>query len=333
MILFSFRSFSLKLSRCAARYAMATALAIAAMPSHALKILLTNDDGCNAPGINILADALEAAGHTIEIYAPASDQSGQGSRLVVPNSTCSAINFTASRVDSGKVTTGKPNRQCVATSIRDCTAPFPPPFTGNNQIISASPVESTQVGLQLMTGAQTPDLVISGINRGENVGATINHSGTVNAAVAAVRQGIPGIAVSLGIPAPDNRYADAAQVIVRIVDRLQKEANGKPLLPAQTGLNINYPGGGAPKGILFTKVGTFSTAVVSPRLQKDGSLAFSAAIDMKSHGTPVDEIEEEGIALREGYISISPLDGDWGAASGNDIKKQLTAIPIAPQPQ
>lgn len=317
-----------RLSSSFFRCVLTAALAVAAMPSHALKILLANDDGCNAPGINVLADALQAAGHTIEIYAPSSDQSGQGSRLVVPNGSCQAIKFAATRVDLEKVTTSKPNRHCVTTAIANCAAPFPPPFTANNQTVSASPVESVLVGLQLMTGAQAPDLVISGINRGENVGAVINNSGTVNAAVAALRNGVPAIAVSLGVPAPDIRYGEVAQVIVRIVDRLQKEAHGGPLLPPQTGLNINYPGSGAPKGIVFTKVGTFSTAVISPHLQADGSLTFGAAIDMKPHGTPLAEIEEEGIALREGYISISALDGDWGATStqSSDIKARLNNI-------
>lgn len=311
-----------------ARCILATALTVAAMPSHALKILLSNDDGCNAPGINILADALQAAGHTVEIYAPASDQSGQGSRLAVPNNGCRAINFNTTRVDLEKVTTSKPNRHCVTTSIANCTAPFPPPFTASTQTVSASPVESTLVGLQILNGAQAPDLVISGINRGENVGAVINNSGTVNAAVAAIRNGVPGIAVSLGVPAQDNRYADVAKVIVRIVERLQKDANGGPLLPPQTGLNINYPGSGTPKGILFTNVGTFSTALLSPRLQADGSISFGAVIDMKPHGTPVEEIKDEGIALREGYISISTLDGDWNAASaqGDAIKTRLNGV-------
>ncbi|MFT3931592.1 MAG: 5'/3'-nucleotidase SurE [Spongiibacteraceae bacterium] len=313
--------------RCLFAALVTATLATVATPSHALKIMLVNDDGCNAPGINTLADALERAGHSVEIYAPASDQSGQGSRMAVPSATCHGISFNTSRVDLNKVTTSKPSRHCIATTIANCSAPFPPPFTANNQVVSASPFESTLVGLQVLNGAQTPDLVISGINRGENVGAVINNSGTVNAAVAAFRNGVPGIAVSLGVPAPDARYAEVAQLVVRIVDRLQKNANGGPLLPAQTGLNINYPGIGTPKGILFTKVGTFSTATISPHLQKDGTLTFSAVVDMKPHGTPVAEIEEEGVALREGYVSISTLDGDWGAAQ-SDVKEQLATIAV-----
>lgn len=308
--------------------AVSAALLTFASPSHALKILLANDDGCSFIGINVLADALQAAGHSIEIYAPASDQSGQGSRIAVPNAGCHAINFGVSRTDLNNATTSAANRHCVTASIAKCSAPFPPPFTAGEQTVSASPYESTLTGLQMMKGERSPDLVITGINRGENVGATITVSGTVNAAVAAIHNNIPAIAVSLGIPAPDDRYAATAQFVVRVVERLQKQAQGAALLPPRTGLNINYPGSGTPKGVLFTQVGVFSTAVAGPYLQADGSLKFGATVDMKPHGTPVSEITEEGIALREGYISVSVLDGNLGSepAQSDDIKVRLKGV-------
>ena len=306
---------------------LSTALLAFAMPSHALKILLVNDDGCNAPGINVLADALQAAGHSIEIIAPASDQSGQGSRLVAPNATCHTVNFNVSRTDLSNTTTTAANRRCVTTSIANCSAPFPPPFTADGQTVSASPFESALTGLQLLTREQAPDLVISGINRGENVGVTTVNSGTVNAALAAMQSGVPAIAVSLGVPAPDDRYAAAALFVVRVVDRLQKEAHGAALLPPKTGLNINYPSA-TPKGVLLTRVGFFSTFVVGPRVQTDGSLKFGATVDLKPHGTPVGEITEEGVALREGYVSVSVLDGDLGMpqAQSDKIKARLKNI-------
>lgn len=309
-------------------FSLSAALLAFAMPSQALKILLVNDDGCNAPGINVLADALQAAGHSIEIIAPASDQSGQGSRVSVPSAGCRAINFGIGRTDLSNTTTTAANRRCVTASIANCSAPFPPPFTASEQTVSASPFESTLAGLQIMAGEKRPDLVISGINRGENVGATTANSGTVNAAIAAIQSSVPAIAVSLGIPAPDNRYAAVAQFVVRVVDRLQKEAHGNALLPPQTGLNINYPGSGTPKGVLLTKVGTFSTAFIGPRVQADGSLIFGATVDMKAHGIAAQDITEEGIALREGYISISVLDGNLGAeqAQSEETKARLKSI-------
>jgi 5'-nucleotidase len=304
------------------------ALAAAASPSHALKIMLVNDDGCNAPGINVLADALEAQGHTVGMYAPASDQSGQGSRQAVISGTCLTINFGIGQTDLSNVTTSAANRLCVTATTAGCKAPFPPPFTADAQTVSASPFESTLVGLQKMTGSDVPDLVISGINRGENVGAVTNNSGTVGAAVAAIRNGIPAIAVSLGVPYPDDRYAAAAQVVVHVIERLQQEANGGPLLPAQTGLNINYPGSGTPKGILYTNVGSFSTIGIGPRVQSDGSVKIGFTIDNTPQGTPVEQISDEGIALREGYISISTIDGDWNAvrAKREDAKLRLNGI-------
>lgn len=312
--------------------ALSAALLAFAMPSHALKILLVNDDGCNAPGINVLADALQAAGHSIEIIAPASDQSGQGSRLTVTSAGCRIVTFGITRTDLSNTTTTAANRRCVTASIDNCSAPFPPPFTANGQTVSASPFESALAGLQLMKGEHAPDLVISGINRGENLGSTTANSGTVNAAIAAMQSGVPAIAVSLGIPAPDNRYAAVAEFVVRVVDRLQKEAHGAALLPAQTGLNINYPGSGTPKGVLFTRVGTFSTAVIGPQLQADGSLTFGAIVDMKPQGIAAKDISEEGIALREGYISVSVLDGNLGAEQAQSDKVKVRLKPKTLEP-
>jgi 5'-nucleotidase len=300
------------------------ALAAAASPSHALKILLVNDDGCTAPGINVLADTLEAKGHTVAIYAPASDQSGQGSRMTVISRTCVTINFNIGQTDLSNVTTSAANRLCVTATAAGCAAPFPPPFTADAQTVSASPFESTLVGLQKFV----PDLVVSGINPGENVGAVTNNSGTVSAAVAAIRNGVPAIAVSLGFPYPPDRFAAAAQVVVHVIERLQQEAKGGPLLPAQTGLNINYPGQVAQKGILYTNIGTFSTIAIGPGVQTDGRVKIDYKIDNTPQGTPVGQISDEGIALREGYISISTIDGDWNAvrAQREDVKLRLNGI-------
>ncbi len=307
---------------------IAAVLAAVATPSHALNILLVNDDGCTAPGINMLADTLEAQGHKVQMYAPASDQSGQGSRATVISSGCLSINFGIGQTDLSNATTSAPNRLCVTAASAGCKAPFPPPIIADGQPVSASPFDCTLVGLQKMTGNDRPDLVISGINRGENVGVVANNSGTVSAAVAAIRNGVPAIAVSLGYPNPTSLYAPAAQVVVHVIERLQQEAKGGPLLPPQTGLNINYPGTGSPKGILFTNIGTFSTISIGPRAQPDGSVKIEFKIDNAPQGTPVSQITEEGVALREGYVSVSTIDGDWNGlrAQREDVKLRLNGI-------
>lgn len=307
---------------------MAAALAAIASPTYALKILLVNDDGCTAPGINVLADVLEAKGHTVRMYAPASDQSGQGSRVQVVSGSCLTINYGIGQTDLGNATTSAPNRLCVTAASSGCNAPFPPPIVADGQPVSASPFDCTLVGLQKMTGSDKPDLVVSGINRGENVGVTANNSATVSAAVAAIRNGVPAIAISLGFPNPTSLYEPAAQVVAKVIERLQQEAKGGPLLPPQTGLNINYPGAGSPKGILYTNVGTFSTITIGPRVQPDGSVKVDFKIDNTAQGTPVSQITDEGIALREGYIPISTIDGDWNGvrAQREDVKLRLNGI-------
>ena len=299
-----------------------------AAPSHALKIMLVNDDGCTAPGINALADALQAAGHPIEMYAPASDQSGQGSRLTLVNGGCQKLNFQVGQLDINYTKTSAANRRCIAAATTGCKAPLPLPFIADGQRVSTSPADSALIGLQMMSGANKPDLVISGINRGENVGTMTNHSGTVSAAVAALQQGVPAIAISLAIPAADDRYPLAAKLVVDVVARLQTKANGGALLPAGTGLNINYPGNGAPKGVLFTNVGTFTTIALQPRLQKDGSITLGIVADLKAQGLSPEKITDEGIALREGYVAISTIDGNLnaGTAQSDDSRQRLNGI-------
>jgi len=305
------------------RIALSCLLFAFAAPSHALNIMLVNDDGCTAPGINVLADALQAAGHHIEMYAPASDQSGQGTRLTLVSAGCQKLNFQVGQLDINFAKTSAENRRCIAVATSGCKTPLPLPFIADGQRVSASPADSALIGLQMMSGASKPDLVISGINRGENVGATTNHSGTVSAAVTALNHGIPAIAVSLGIPAADERYPLAAKLVVDVVARLQTKANGGPLLPAGTGLNINYPGSDTPKGVLFTHIGTFSTIALEPRLQKDGSINLGILMDLKPQGLAPEKISDEGIALREGYVSISTIGSNWDAtAAQNDDSRQ-----------
>lgn len=310
------------------RIAMSCLLLAFTVPSHALTIMLVNDDGCTAPGINALADALQAAGHRVEMYAPASDQSGQGTRLTLVSAGCQKLNFQVGQLDINYTKTSAENRRCIAVATNGCKAPLPLPFIADGQRVSASPADSAMIGLQMMSGANKPDLVISGINRGENVGATTNHSGTVSAAVTVLQQGIPAIAVSLGIPAADDRYPLVAKLVVNVIARLQATANGGALLPAGTGLNINYPGSGTPKGVLFTHIGSFSMIALQPRMQKDGSITLGIVADLKPQGLPPEKITEEGIALREGYVAISALGNNWGmnAAQESDGRQRLEGV-------
>ena len=146
-----------------------------------LEILLTNDDGYQAPGIRALYDALREAGHHVRLAAPATNASG------------SSVSFTWSTV----------------SVVRD---PADPNVLG----VAATPATAAVLGATaLYPPGRGPDLVISGINDGENTGSLLAISGTVGAALAGTMlldPPVPGIAVNaerMGTPdAPRARSPD-----------------------------------------------------------------------------------------------------------------------------
>ena len=122
-----------------------------------LRILLTNDDGYNTPGIQAVRSALLESGHDVTLVAPLENQSGSGAR-----------------VTSSGVLQYKQQSDGVWS-------------------VDGSPADSVLVGLLHIMKEQAPDLVISGANFGQNPGYAIN-SGTVGAATVAMYAGFPAIA-------------------------------------------------------------------------------------------------------------------------------------------
>lgn len=258
------------------------ALCALTAPAWGLNILVGNDDSCNAEGINVLMDALEAAGHTVTMYAPAGEQSGKSSST----STNAFKAYDISNVGFAGPT-GAANRFCVRI-------PTESPEEGSDEefTASASPRDSILVGLAKL-GDNVPDLVISGINDGQNVGSAAIASGTVGGASVAILNGIPGIAVSRHRFATDEglSYAQGAALVVSVVAQLEaNRAEGEPLLPPLTGLNINTPEF-APRGIAHTTLGTQT--------------------DLKLYPTPRGE---EVIVGFNGFVSLAELLGDQEAA-------------------
>ena len=144
-----------------------------------LQILVTNDDGVGAEGIDVLVAALsEVEGVEITVVAPAEQQSGTG----------------------GNATEG----DLVAT---------PSETAGGHEATAVDGFPADTIRVAFEDQGLTPDLVISGINEGQNLGPIIDVSGTVGAARAAVREGVPALAVSQGGgDAPD--FEAAAELVV-----------------------------------------------------------------------------------------------------------------------
>jgi 5'-nucleotidase len=162
-----------------------------------MRILLSNDDGCTAPGLRSLAEHIRPL-HQIEIVAPDRNRSGASNSLTILNP------IRVQRHDDGTY--------CVDGTPTDC------------------------VHLAL-TGflKETPDMVVSGINAGANLGDDTLYSGTVAAAMEGRHLGISAIAVSCAGINPQH-YDTAARVTLRLIERLQHAP-----LPGNTILNVNVP--------------------------------------------------------------------------------------------
>ena len=145
-----------------------------------LAILVTNDDGFAAPGIDAIVEALrkEPKVH-VDVVAPATNQSGQGE-----NTTPGELTVTDEHTLSG----------------------FPA------KAVAGHPADAVNVAFDRLH--LTPDFVVSGTNAGQNIGEFAKVSGTVGAAKTAAKRGIPALAVSTGL-APDPDYAGTADLVVQ----------------------------------------------------------------------------------------------------------------------
>jgi len=167
-----------------------------------VRVLVTNDDGVEAPGLKALARALVGAGHDVVVVAPDGEHSGAGG----------AIGRLHRSGPIGCVEVDWPDLPGV--SVHGLDAP------------PAATVYAGGVG----AFGRVPDLVASGINRGLNTGHLVLHSGTVGAALTAAVLGIPALAVSLAW-GDDEHWDTAAALAATVV----------PEVPAHGVLNLNVP--------------------------------------------------------------------------------------------
>lgn len=167
-----------------------------------MNILLSNDDGYQAPGLACLAAMLERQPHVsgVTVVAPDRERSGASNSLTLESP------LRASRADNGFIRVNGTPTDCVHLAI-----------TG----LLDTP----------------PDIVIAGINAGANLGDDVLYSGTVAAAMEGRTLGLPALAVSLAGQSL-HHYATAAKVVERLLQRLHQR---QLQLPDNTILNINVP--------------------------------------------------------------------------------------------
>jgi 5'/3'-nucleotidase SurE len=268
---------------------------ISAAAAAPLNILLTNDDGYAAPGIQILRNALVAAGHNAVIVAPRTNQSGKGTGVA----------------DAGAML----NLQ------------FHP--AENAWSVNGTPSDTVRVALEVLK--LRPDLVISGVNFGENLSVFANSSGTVSASVWALNSGYPAMAVSAGLnfaeagltpPFPSTLVAQesAAQWVVRLLGVLTAARHsGQLLLPDGIGLNINYPAVPNPRPAVLTELSHgYNTYAVPLKPDVDFATTGNIVVDLTFLPAPANpDRKNDAEMFAAGYITVSPIAGDWTGSAAS----------------
>ena len=234
------------------------------------QILITNDDGVTSPGLLALKQALETVGD-VTVFAPDRNWSAAGHSKTMHKPL---------RISRVKLADGSPA------------------YTTNG-------APSDCVGLALLGAIPNlPDLVVSGINQGGNLGHDITYSGTVAGAMEAVVGGIPSIAVSLDAREWSD-FCAVTDVVVSLARRILADG-----LPTNTFLNVNAPPlpSDEVKGVLVTRLGQrVYRDVLVQREDPQGRPYFWIG------GEPPTGIVEDGTdygAVARGYISVTPLSMD-----------------------
>ena len=233
------------------------------------RILVSNDDGVRAPGISAVAQVLQAIGE-VSIVAPAENQSGAGHSII----------------------TSQP------VFREDLTLP-----NGLRAIgLTATPASTMNIAIQNIAKPR-PDLVVTGINRGYNLGFSGYLSGTIGGAREAAMHGIPSIATSLAEAGVPGDLVYAAEEVLGVARRVKQWG-----LPANTFLNVSIPK--MPQG------GYKGYVVTTQAMQRGGDERFAEMKHPGSGRTVYWNVYKEGgnapegtdiWAVANGYVSVTPM--------------------------
>jgi len=248
-----------------------------------LSILVTNDDGFGAEGLRLLEESLSEVG-TVWVVAPDREQSGQGHALTLNH----PLRFTRRG---------------------------PRHF-----VVQGTPTDCIYLGLHKILGAEArPGIVVSGINRGYNLGDDITYSGTVSAAFEATLMSLPAFAVSQEVGEDPVSFEAAAAFSRTLAQEIRTRG-----MPADTLLNVNVPRG-APKGVRITRQGKrIYPGGVIERVDPKGRTYYwigGQAADWQ------DDPSSDFAALAEGYISVTPLHLDLTNDKVMDEVRRWTLMP------
>ena len=229
-------------------------------------VLISNDDGIEAVGLRVLEEAIKRIpGFRVTVVAPSDQQSASSHALTL-------------------------------------TAPLRILDAGENRYaVTGTPTDSVLVAMEKILKEDPPDLVLSGINHGPNMGEDVIYSGTVAAAMEGTMCGLPSYALSLAKWHPTD-FSAAAEFLVNHLTSILEFPLRKGSL-----MNINLPDGpvGSIKGIRVTRLGSrVYQNVISDKVDPHGKPYFWIG------GQGPDWQRDEGTdynACEDGYVSLTPL--------------------------
>jgi len=225
-------------------------------------ILLTNDDGIHSAGLQALADEMQSLGRVV-VVAPDRERSAVGHALTL-------------------------HAPLRAEEIQT-----------DRWAVSGTPTDAVNLGIHGLL-KEKPALVVSGINKGANMGDDLTYSGTVAAAMEATLMGVPAIAISLASKefSYDN-FRTAAAVARQMAETVLEHG-----LPADTFINVNVPDS-APQGIHLTRQGkrVYGDAVVQNRDPRGRTYYWIGAGELSFQDLAGTDFH----AVQNGYVSVTPL--------------------------
>lgn len=239
-----------------------------------MRLLLTNDDGIMAPGLRALWSRLRKE-HDVRVVAPETERSAAGHAIT------------------------------LADPLR--VKPFRGPRGMTGHAVNGTPADCVKIAVRSLLD-EPPDLVISGINAGANVGTNVLYSGTVSASTEAALLGLPSMAVS--VKGKPRDYGPAAAVAEKVALAVAEKG-----LPPGVSLNVNVPN--LPlaeiRGIRTTRMGSYRVVeYFDRRLDPGGRVYFWQTVQTTAADSGLDEDVDDG-ALRAGYVSVTPLFPDLTA--------------------
>lgn len=252
-----------------------------------MRILLTNDDGFDAPGMKVLLDIAQTLSNDLWIVAPSEEKSGAGHSLTL-------------------------------------TRPLRIRQRGDQQYsVDGTPTDSVMMAVAKIMKDGPPDLILSGVNRGANLGEDVTYSGTVSAAMEGALAGIPSIALSQcyarGDLGNDVPFDAALRWGEKVLRPLIKQS-----MDHRTLVNINFPA--------VTANDVKGVRVVSQGIRDYGRLQIVSNRDPRGFEyhwfglgpmveTPAHSTDLEAIA--DGYVSVTPLHLDLTHYDSMDALERL----------